>query len=223
MSTTSGTNRLTTSSTAGLNEDDEVWFAGTAFGGISITDAQGLPIPYYVVDILTATQFQISTEPGGSPVAVSTATGSLTMYLPRFSVTQDGVNAVALTTASGTMFVNYRNIRMSIWQVSITPGITPNVDDVITLSSVTQTVTNDFITSTQGLRYGIGTLLYRPGTPQQDLTRVNWQPLITATTIISSETIFDGGSIQFVQPIDMYDPTDRFDKYLVFPKANILV
>ena len=156
-------------------------------------------------------------------MAVTTATGTLTMYLPRFSVTQDDTTAVALSTASGTMFVNYRNIRMSIWQVTITPGTTPNVDDIITLTPITQTVTNDFITSSQGLRYATGTLLYRPGTPQQDLTRVNWQPLITATTIISSETIFDGGSIQFVQPIDMYDPTDRFDKYLVFPKANILV
>jgi hypothetical protein len=221
--TQAGINRLTVSSTAGLTVGDEVWFAGATLGGLADTDAQGLPIAYYVVDVNTGTQFQISAEPGGSPVAVSTASGSLTMYLPRFSVTQDGVNAVALTTASGTMFVNYRNIRMSIWQVSITAGTVPNVDDVVTLTSVTQTVTNDFITSSQGLRYGAGTLLYRPGTPQQDLTRVNWQPLITATTVISSETIFDGGSIQFVEPIDMYDPTDRFDKYLVFPKANILV
>lgn len=220
--TSAGTNRLTVSSTAGLTQDDEVWFAGTAFGGIALVDAQGLPVPYYVVDIPTGTQFQISTEPGGSPVAVSTATGTLTMYLPRFSVTQDGTTPVPLTGESGTMFVNYRNIRMSIWQVSITPGITPNVDDVISLTSVTQTVTNDFITSTQGLRYAVGTLLYRPATPQQDLTRINWQPLITATTIISDETIFDLGSVQWIEPIDMYDPTDTRDKYLVFPETNIL-
>ena len=221
--TTSGLNRLTVSSTAGLALDDEVWFSGTTFGGLADTDAQGLPIPYYIVDIPSATQFTISTEAGGDPVAVSTATGSLTMYLPRFSVTQDGTTAVSLTTASGTMFVNYRNIRMAIWQVSITPGTVPNVDDIISLTPVTQTVTNDYITSSQGRRYDAGTLLYRPGTPQQDLSRVNWQPLITATTVISSETIFDGGSIQFVEPVDMYDPTNRFDKYLVFPKTNILV
>lgn len=221
--TTTGTNRITTSSTAGLTVGDQVWFSGTGFGGITDINAQGLPIAYYIADIPTGTQFTISTEPGGSPVAVTTATGSLTMYLPRFSVTQNGTTAVALSTASGTMFVNYRNIRMSIWEVSITPGSTPNVDDTITLTPYQQTVTNDYVTSTQGLRYNAGTLLYRPGTPQQDLTRVNWQPLITATTIISSETIFDGGSLQFIEPIDIYDPTDRFDKYLVFPKTNILV
>jgi len=28
--------------------------------------------------------------------------------------------------------------------------------------------------------------------------------------------------MQFVDPVDMYDPTDRYDKYLVFPRTNIL-
>jgi len=36
-------------------------------------------------------------------------------------------------------------------------------------------------------------------------------------------TTFDGASMQFEAPVDMYNPTDRNDKYLVFPKANILV
>jgi hypothetical protein len=42
-------------------------------------------------------------------------------------------------------------------------------------------------------------------------------------------TIFDGGSLQFVTPVDMYSSdnstttnTTEFDKYLVFPKRNIL-
>jgi hypothetical protein len=42
-------------------------------------------------------------------------------------------------------------------------------------------------------------------------------------------TIFDGGSLQFVVPVDMYSSdnstttnTTEFDKYLVFPKQNIL-
>ena len=39
----------------------------------------------------------------------------------------------------------------------------------------------------------------------------------------SISTTFDGASMQFEAPVDMYDPTDRNDKYLVFPKANILV
>jgi len=39
----------------------------------------------------------------------------------------------------------------------------------------------------------------------------------------SVATTFDGASMQFTAPVDMYNPSDRNDKYLVFPKANILV
>jgi len=35
-------------------------------------------------------------------------------------------------------------------------------------------------------------------------------------------TTFDGTSIRFEAPVDMYSDTDAFDKYLVFPKRNIL-
>jgi len=46
---------------------------------------------------------------------------------------------------------------------------------------------------------------------------------IVSNTVDSMATTFDGASLQFQQPLDMYNPTDRNDKYLVFPKANILV
>jgi hypothetical protein len=39
----------------------------------------------------------------------------------------------------------------------------------------------------------------------------------------SVDTTFDGAGMQFTAPVDMYNPSDRNDKYLVFPKANILV
>ena len=42
-------------------------------------------------------------------------------------------------------------------------------------------------------------------------------------TARSIETIFDGNSLKFIAPVDMYNPTDTYDKYLVFPKSNILV
>jgi hypothetical protein len=37
------------------------------------------------------------------------------------------------------------------------------------------------------------------------------------------ETVFDSNSLKLIEPVDMYDPTDTYDKYLVFPKTNILV
>jgi hypothetical protein len=35
-------------------------------------------------------------------------------------------------------------------------------------------------------------------------------------------TIFDGNSLKFIAPVDMYSNTTDFDKYLVFPKRTIL-
>jgi len=35
-------------------------------------------------------------------------------------------------------------------------------------------------------------------------------------------TIFDQGSMQFIAPVDMYSTTDAYDRYLMFPKRNII-
>ena len=37
-----------------------------------------------------------------------------------------------------------------------------------------------------------------------------------------NETTFDGNSLRFTSPVDVYGKTDKYDKYLVFPKTNIL-
>lgn len=41
-------------------------------------------------------------------------------------------------------------------------------------------------------------------------------------TVGEDPTTFDGGSMQFTAPVDMYSNTQVYDKYLVFPKRNIL-
>jgi hypothetical protein len=41
-------------------------------------------------------------------------------------------------------------------------------------------------------------------------------------TVGEDPTTFDGNSMQFVAPVDMYGDTQIYDKYLVFPKRNIL-
>jgi hypothetical protein len=35
-------------------------------------------------------------------------------------------------------------------------------------------------------------------------------------------TVFDGSSVRFIAPVDMYSNTQEYDKYLVFPKRTIL-
>ena len=54
-----------------------------------------------------------------------------------------------------------------------------------------------------------------PNPPEQTVFDV---PPVTA----GPETVFDGGSVQFVAPSDMYTNTTEFDKYIVFPKRTIL-
>lgn len=41
-------------------------------------------------------------------------------------------------------------------------------------------------------------------------------------TVGQDPTIFDGGSMQFISPVDIYSNTTEYDKYLVFPKRTIL-
>jgi len=36
-------------------------------------------------------------------------------------------------------------------------------------------------------------------------------------------TTFDGGSLQFITPVDMYSNSNEYDRYLLFPRRNIVV
>jgi len=105
------------------------------------------------------------------------------------------------------------NERMAVWRISVDP-----ITTIVTLSIEQNTAANDFVQIERGNFY-LSAQLYRPTVPGLDLTQISWLPLITVTT---TETIFDVGSVAFEDPVDMYDPTDAYDKYLVFPKTNIL-
>jgi len=119
-----------------------------------------------------------------------------------------------LTTAAGSMTVGFANYRMAVWTISVDP-----VSTVVTLTIEQQTGQNEYAVVQQGNQYA-GVQLFFPGSAPPGLNQVTWT-LVPESS--STETLFDGGSVQFVDPVDMYDPTDQYDKYLVFPKANILV
>jgi hypothetical protein len=106
------------------------------------------------------------------------------------------------------------NERMAIWRIIVDP-----ITTIVTLAIEENTAANDFIQIERG-NYYRSAQLYRPTTPGTGLTQISWLPL---TTVVTEETIFDQGSVAFEEPVDMYDPTDQYDKYLVFPKSNILV
>ena len=49
-------------------------------------------------------------------------------------------------------------------------------------------------------------------------TGATWDIVVTG----EDETTFDGQSVRFIAPVDMYSNTQAYDKYLVFPKQTIL-
>jgi hypothetical protein len=130
------------------------------------------------------------------------------------TATQGSGTPVTLTDQSGLMIASAANQRMAIYTISIDP-----VTTIVTLTLTTQTDPYDWVQVQRGMSYA-GAQLYYPGVPEQGYQHVAWQPLIPD---VQTGTIFDGGSMQFIDPVDMYDPGEEYDKYLVFPKTNILV
>jgi hypothetical protein len=114
------------------------------------------------------------------------------------------------------------NARMDIYEVTIVPAASSQDAPTVQLNPYQQVAPNSYVTVTQGEYYATSQL-FRPTSPASGLTLINWQPLITSITVIGNETTFDQGSMQFIAPVDMYTTSDALDKYLVFPKANILV
>jgi hypothetical protein len=106
------------------------------------------------------------------------------------------------------------NERMAVYTININP-----LSGCLNLTLTTQTQIDDYVQILEGNFYR-SALLYYPTTPGEGLTEISWLFLLA---IVTDETIFDEGSLRFISPVDMYDPTDTYDKYLVFPKSNILV
>jgi hypothetical protein len=120
------------------------------------------------------------------------------------------------------MTANWGNYRMDIYEITIVAGTSSEDSATIQLTPYQQVTPNSYVTVTQGAYYSTAQL-FRPTSPGAGLTLINWQPLITAITVVGNQTTFDENSMQFIAPVDMYTTSDALDKYLVFPKANILV
>ena len=208
------TNWITCADATYLNINDVVWFTGNTFGGIETLTASNTIQPYYVVDI-SGTTFKVSLTQGGAEVSLSSATGSMTVNTTYFTVsTTKGGSNTTLTTDSGDMLVKFGDTRMAIYTISVDPTTT-----LVTLTPTQLTAPTQYVQIVRGLKYA-GIQLEYPLVPVPGNTLVNW---VNVPASSSTETTFDGASMAFEQPVDMYDPTDRDDKYLVFPKANILV
>lgn len=200
--TSVSTDLITISDATGFTVGDPVTFVQTPFGGL----VEG--VTYYILTLNTigggpAATITVSLTPGGLRETLSTGSGYCFMR----------GSSEALTTASGSMTATTFNERMAIYRVTVDSG------SVITLEIVRQTNEDDYVIISEGNAFR-SAQLYHPAAPGTGLTRISWLPLITVTT---DETTFDEGSMEFIEPVDMYNPGDSNDKYLVFPKQNILV
>jgi hypothetical protein len=213
-STSSTSDAITCTSTANLSDNDQVWFSGTTFGNIENLTASNTIQPYYVTKI-NSTQFKVSLSPGGVFLSLNNGTGTMTVNTTFFTVSPSlGGTNTTLTTASGDMNVVFGNQRMAVFTISVDP-----ITTLVTLTPTTQTAETQYVQIQRGTSF-VGQQLYYPTSPVEGYTVVNWVQVPESN---ADETTFDQGSMAFQEPLDMYDPTDRYDKYLVFPKTNILV
>ena len=102
--------------------------------------------------------------------------------------------------------------RLSIWRINVA------ADNVVTLEYVSSPAVNDYVTVLSGNTFARD-LLYLPNAPTPGLTRRTWSYI---PEVVTTETIFDGRSTVFSAPADRWTNTDVHDKYIVFPKTNIL-
>ena len=196
------TDLVTITDRTGFAVGDPVVFYQAVFGSI----VEGTT--YYILTLTplagTGAQITLSLTPSGVRETLSAGSGSCLMH---------GAE-LALTTDTGAMTAATYNERMAVYQISVDP-----VTEIVTLSIVDQTEATDYVQISRGSQYR-SAQLYRPNVPASGLDRISWLAL---TTVVTTETQFDQGSVEFIEPVDMYNPTDSNDKYLVFPKSNILV
>jgi hypothetical protein len=200
------TDLITIADSTGFSIGTPVVFYSTTVGGLVAGDT------YYILTVTTlgsgpSAQITVSRTFNGTRETLASGSGSFVMRGPQLTLTTSLPEVEPMTALP-------YNERMAIYQIAVDP-----VTTVVTLTLVGQTQTNDFVVISRGSQYR-SAQLYRPTAPGLGLTRVSWLPV---TTVVTEETIFDQGSVAFIEPVDLYNPGQTNDKYLVFPKTNILV
>ena len=85
--TTTSTNELTCTTTAGFYSGMAIKFSGTVFGGVVPN------LTYYVLSIVDGNTFTISNEIGGTEVNLSTVSGSMQLTGEQYITVKDGVGS----------------------------------------------------------------------------------------------------------------------------------
>lgn len=150
----------------------------------------------------------------GNTITANYATQSVPPFVIGQEIAIDGVTPtvyngnhyVTSCTTSQVTFIGTEQASAAGGTVSTVPNWVPNPPTLTTfdLSTATATWINNYAAITTWINNNGDLSNWTYGTPPG--------------------TTFDGGSMQFVAPVDMYSAnnTTEYDKYLVFPRRNIL-
>ncbi len=159
---------------------------------LSFDDINGQPLEYIV-------------SLGGinGATTVDELDGYTLIFLPQPGLTQDQSSTVY------RIIVKTDNVVELLVSVKAEPEFNTADPPVLCQPSVTVQFGRDYS----------GQTLYLPVDPGpgQDYPTWTFIPRVTA-----NETTFDGGATRFIAPADQYTDTDSYDRYLLFPRINIL-
>jgi hypothetical protein len=128
-------------------------------------------------------------------------------------------NDSSFVFVGGTGYAQGDEIRILGTQVG---GTAPRNNITIRVNTVDElgTIISAFATGTAPL-FSAGNVYYNvAGT---NITGTGTGATWDIQAVPGEQTVFDGDSLKFISPVDMYSNTQVYDKYLVFPRRNILV
>ena len=190
--TEASTNLITIASTAGFTPDAPVQFIGNIFGGL----INGTT--YYVLAVNDGTTFTVATSPGGSAVALGTATGEIEAKTPSAEVVlTDTASSFAgvSTNTKNTIAYGYGSM-IATYSTSIFGGVSTGTTYYVkTIDSETQFT----ISSTPG--GAAFALNARSGS--MNLGEAGWDNINPGT---ASEVALDSSTVYYIEPRIQFTP-----------------
>ena len=206
--------------TSGVNYNigDQISIAGSALGGID--ELNNVLITVQDVNSVGAiTRLNLT---GIAPLlslgdVYNNISGSnvLTGVGAKFDVRRVNLQYVVTVSDSGN---GYKNGDQIVISGSILGGASPANNCTVTVTKTIVDGSISEITVTGTAAPGVENYLSVSG------TNINGSGATFNFVVVSGDaTIFDENSLRFIAPVDNFTTTDQFDKYLVFPRRNILV
>ena len=170
--TTSLINQVVLNNTTGLNVNDTITFTGTSFGGISTSPTNNAN-RYYVLEIISSTNIVISATKQGTPVTLTSATGTMSAAVYPYTTT--------ITVPSTDVFGLF-----TVGQyITDSTGLLPSITFVSNVSVV-----------------GSNTVIAVSWYNQSIVAGTSVASVVTADTPLDNYALFDGSRVVFAVDAD---------------------